>query len=88
MYQALSRFTVLQATGSWAGAWERGYTISAILSQANRPIQLTLTRQLETFVIEVQYVWSKRRGRSFGTEQAQNLKVYSALCTHSYTDAA
>ena len=25
MYQALSRFTVLQATGSWAGAWERGY---------------------------------------------------------------
>ena len=26
MYQALSRFTVLQATGSWAGAWERGYT--------------------------------------------------------------
>ena len=25
MYQALSRFTILQATGSWAGAWERGY---------------------------------------------------------------
>ena len=25
MYQALSCFTVLQATGSWAGAWERGY---------------------------------------------------------------
>ena len=25
MYQALSRFTVLQAMGSWAGAWERGY---------------------------------------------------------------
>ena len=25
MYQALSRFSVLQATGSWAGAWERGY---------------------------------------------------------------
>ena len=26
MYQALSRFTILQAMGSWAGAWERGYT--------------------------------------------------------------
>ena len=24
MYQALSRFTVLQVMGSWAGAWERG----------------------------------------------------------------
>ena len=26
MYQALSRFIALEATGSWAGAWERGYT--------------------------------------------------------------
>ena len=25
MYQALSRFTVLQATGSWARVWEQGY---------------------------------------------------------------
>ena len=25
MYQALSRFTVLHVTGSWARAWERGY---------------------------------------------------------------
>ena len=28
MYQALSRFTVLEVTGSWAGAWERGYIYS------------------------------------------------------------
>ena len=27
-YQALSRFTVLQATGSWARAWERGYKVA------------------------------------------------------------
>ena len=26
MYQVLSRFIVLQVTGSWAGAWERGYS--------------------------------------------------------------
>ena len=29
MYQALSRFSVLQATESWAGAWERGYPTCA-----------------------------------------------------------
>ena len=28
MYQALSRFTILQAMGRWARAWERGYTDS------------------------------------------------------------
>ena len=27
MYQALSRFTVLQATGNWARAWEQGYKV-------------------------------------------------------------
>ena len=28
MYQALSQFSVLQATGSWMSAWERGYISS------------------------------------------------------------
>ena len=29
MYQALSRFTILLMTGSWAGAWEQGYIYTA-----------------------------------------------------------
>ena len=33
MYQALSRFSVLQATGSWARAWERGYPVTIVRSQ-------------------------------------------------------
>ena len=31
MYQALSCFTVLQVTGSWVGAWERGYSSTCSL---------------------------------------------------------
>ena len=32
MYQALSRFTVLQAMGSWVRTWERGYIESTYTS--------------------------------------------------------
>ena len=48
MYQALSRLTVLQATGSWARAWERGYRTSKQQDRTATQQNRTATQQDRT----------------------------------------
>ena len=79
MYQALSRLTILQATGSWARAWERGYSWAAdtayfgIFACVTRPFSQFFWQGLETRLHQATWShilrWSQCRSLIFCTLQ-------------------